>query len=251
MGKQSRWRLQLLLYSVVCGGSRSAQIGLKTPALPSSQETLAEEAENRQLAATSIENFSQQDLRQGTEAVAQLLERGALSQAETALSAVSSQNIDVPAISYLRGRLAWESIKRQPSTTYAPEDALRYWSTAVQEQPNNPVFRNTLGFGFYGTRNWQEAERTWLEVIKQLRSQNVAEDDVELLTAYAGQALALAQQAQQVGSSDPQKLQVALKLRDRVIKENPSAFLPTQLAQDWRWTADMISDWNNLLEERS
>jgi tetratricopeptide (TPR) repeat protein len=216
-----------------------------------SQETIADNTQNKELVAIATETFSQRDLRKGTEAVAQLLERGALNEAEVSLSAVSSRDVSVPAISFLRGRLAWESIKRPSPTTFSPEDALRDWSTAVREQPNNIFYRNTLGFGFYGTRNWEEAERTWNQAAKQLRSQDVTPDDPELLTAYAGQALALAKQAQQVDSNDPQKLQAALKLRDQVLEANPIAFQPQQLAQEWRWTANMITDWANLLAEKS
>jgi tetratricopeptide (TPR) repeat protein len=200
----------------------------------------ASNAANQELVATSTASFSQQDLRKGTEAVAQLLDNGALVEAENALNAVPSKHMGTPVVAYLRGRLAWESIKRQP-TSFSFTDARRYWSTAVKEQPNDLHYRNTLGFGFYAERNWEEAAKTW----KQASQLNGEES--EKLTAEAGQALVLMKQSQQGAKPDSAKLQSAKQLRDRVIKANPTAFQPNNLAKDWRWTEPMIADWANLL----
>ncbi len=215
---------------------------------PPAQETIASNTKNQELVAISSQSFNQQDLRKGTEAVAQLLENGALAEAESALSAVASKDVEIPAVSYLRGRLAWETIKRQTATAYKVEDARRAWSIALREQPNNATYRNTLGFGFYAERNLEEAEKTWKQAAKQLES--APADDRERLTADAGQALTLAKQAQRADNKDPRKLQTAKQLRDRVIRANPTAFQPNNLAKDWRWTEPMIADWANLLAEK-
>ncbi len=216
---------------------------------PPSQETIASNTKNQELVAISSQSFNQQDLRKGTEAVAQLLENGALAEAESALSAVASKDVEIPAVSYLRGRLAWETIKRQTATAYKVEDARRAWAIALREQPNNATYRNTLGFGFYAERNLEEAEKTWKQAAKQLES--APADDLERLTADAGQALTLAKQAQRADNKDPGKLKTAKQLRDRVIRANPTAFQANNLGKkDWRWTEPMIADWSNLLAEK-
>jgi hypothetical protein len=181
--------------------------------------------------------------------VAQLLDNGALVEAASALNAVPSKNVSAPAISYLRGRLAWESIKRQP-TSYSYTDARRDWGTAVKEQPNDLHYRTTLGFGFYAERNWDEAAKTWKQA-SQLSSGDATKDtDPERLTADAGQALALAKQSEQAGKPDAAKMQTAKQLRDRVLRANPSGFQSNNLAKDWRWTEQMIADWTNLLAQK-
>jgi tetratricopeptide (TPR) repeat protein len=219
------------------------------PATPLSQETISNNRNNQELVAISTQSFNQQELRKGTEAVAQLLDNGALVEAESALNAVPSKNVSAPAISYLRGRLAWESIKRQP-TAYSYTDARRNWGTAVKEQPNDLHYRTTLGFGFYAERNWDEAAKTWKQA-SQLSSGDATKDsDPERLTADAGQALALAKQSEQAGKPDAAKLQAAKQLRDRVLRANPSRFQPNNLTKDWRWTEQMIADWTNLLAQK-
>jgi tetratricopeptide (TPR) repeat protein len=216
---------------------------------PLSQETISKNSKNQELVAISTQSFNQQELRKGTEAVAQLLDNGALVEAESALNAVPSKNVSAPAISYLRGRLAWESLKRK-ATTYSYTDARRDWGTAVKEQPNDLHYRTTLGFGFYGERNWEEAAKTWQQA-SQLSSGDAAKDtDPERLTADAGQALALAKQAEQAAKPDAAKLQAAKQLRDRVLRANPSGFQPNNLAKDWRWTDQMLADWTNLLAQK-
>ncbi len=227
---------------------RGQQNNSTTPP-PLSQETISKNSKNQELVAISTQSFNQQELRKGTEAVAQLLDNGALVEAESALNAVPSKNVSAPAISYLRGRLAWESIKRQP-TSYSYTDARRNWGTAVKEQPNDIHYRNTLGFGFYAERNWDEAAKTWKQA-SQLSSGDVTKDtDPERLTADAGQALALAKQAEQAAKPDAAKLQAAKQLRDRVLRANPSGFQPNNLTKDWRWTEQMIADWTNLLAQK-
>jgi hypothetical protein len=212
------------------------------PTTPLGQEAIANNKDNQELVAISTQSFSQQELRRGTEAVAQLLNNGALVEAQSALNAVPSKNAGAPVIAYLRGRLAWESLNKGQPTTYSYTDARRDWATAVKEQPNDPNYRNTLGFGFYGERNWEEAAKTWQQVSKMGGN----DTDPERLTADAGQALALVKQAQQASTPDAKKIQTAKQLRDRVVRANPTAFQPNNLTKDWRWTDQMLTDWANL-----
>jgi tetratricopeptide (TPR) repeat protein len=219
------------------------------PTTPLSQEIISKNSKNQELVAISTQSFNQQELRKGTEAVAQLLDNGALVEAESALNAVPSKNVSAPAISYLRGRLAWESIKRQP-TSYSYTDARRDWGTAVKEQPNDLHYRTTLGFGFYAERNWDEAAKTWKQASQLSSGDSTKDTDPERLTADAGQALALAKQFEQAGKPDAAKIQAAKQLRDRVLRANPSGFQPNNLTKDWRWTEQMIADWTNFLAQK-
>jgi tetratricopeptide (TPR) repeat protein len=220
---------------------------MTAPPIPTAQTATTEK--NRETLATATQSFAQQDLRQGTEAVAQLLETGDLVAAESALNAVPSKNVGAPVVSYLRGRLAWENIRRQP-TSYSYTDARRNWATAVKEQPNNLHYRTTLGFGYYAERNWDEANRVWQEARNQSPG-NDKDNEPERLTATAGQALALMKQAKQGGQKpDARKVNEAKTLRDRVIKANPAAFQAQNLIKDWRWTEQMVADWANLMAEK-
>lgn len=230
-------------------GSLWALVGRQpqtSPPAPTAQT--ATTAQNRETLATATQSFAQQDLRQGTDAVAQLLETGDLVSAENALNAVPGKNSDAPAVAYLRGRLAWENIRRGP-TSFGYTDARRGWGTAVKEQPNNLHYRVTLGFGYYAERNWDEANRVWQDARNQAGSDPATES--ERLTAMAGQALALMKQAKQGGQKpDGQKVKAAKTLRDQVIKANPAAFQSQNLIKDWRWTEPMVADWSNLMAEK-
>ncbi len=214
--------------------------------IPSSQDSPSKSSENQELLAIGTQEFSQGEFRKGTEAVAQLLDNGALVEAESALNAVPSKHVESSTISYIRGRLTWESIKRQ-TTAYSYTDARRNWSSAVKEEPNNVHYRTTLGFGFYSERNWEEAAKTW-EQASQMSSGDANKDTArESLTAYAGQALALVKQSEQTGKPDAVKMQKAKQLRDQVIRADQTTFTPSNLAKDWRWTEQSIRDWEKLL----
>ncbi|MBE9029941.1 CHAT domain-containing protein [filamentous cyanobacterium LEGE 11480] len=224
----------------------------QSPDQPLSQAEITAQTNNKELTAISAQSFAQKDLKKGSEAVAQLLEQGALIEAQTALAAVAPRDLQTPIISYLRGRLAWETLKQGRKTTYEYGDARRYWNTAVKEQPNNHNYRTTLGFGFYAERNWKAAEQTWKEAIKRLDNSKASSTDPDRLTAYAGRALALAKQAREAGKNDQKQMAEALKIRDQVVRLNTGEFLPENLAtNDWRWTAQMLADWGNLLSEKS
>ena len=60
------------------------------------------------LVATATEEFNKQNPRRGQESVEALLNQNALVAAETALTAASSDQLNIHGISYLRGRLSWQ-----------------------------------------------------------------------------------------------------------------------------------------------
>ncbi|NJN49393.1 MAG: hypothetical protein HC805_05970, partial [Alkalinema sp. RL_2_19] len=181
-----------VLGSVWFLASRPQAPGNNAP-IPLSEATVTASQNKSELAAMAIQSFSSQDLKKGTESVAQLIENGELPQAEAALLSVPKKDLDSPIVSYLRGRVAWEFLKQSQdkarNTTYGYGDARGFWQNSVKEQPNNNHYRTTLGFALYAERNWEEAARIWREAAK-------ARSDNDANTAAAGQALALFKQAE-------------------------------------------------------
>jgi tetratricopeptide (TPR) repeat protein len=214
-----------------------------TPATPIASGS--NQPDNQNLVAIATQGFSQNDLRRGQEAVEQLLDRGALVEAEGALGNVAPAQSENPSISYLRGRIAWESIRRHKNSTYSVEDARRNWWTAAQKQPSNPVYQNALGFAFYAEGDWQRAKDAWEKAALLIVAQQheAANTSPEKLLAEAGQALVLIKESKNA----PNLKTKALQLRDRVIQASPTTFTPNQLAADWRWSEAAIGDWQKLM----
>lgn len=221
---------------------------------PDNQPSLADapitnNTETQELNAIAMESFSQGDLRRGTESVEQLLNSGQLIAAQNALTAVAPKNIDSPIVLFLKGRLAWESLKRSEPTNYSINDVSRLWRSAVQEQPNNAYYRSTYAFGLFSDRALDQARTEWKQVATQLANEkDTAENQREKLTAYVGEALVLLKQYEKSGEQEQDKLKGAIALRDQVLRAAPNDFAPDQLLQnDWRWTADSIATWRKLL----
>ncbi|NJO20985.1 MAG: CHAT domain-containing protein, partial [Spirulinaceae cyanobacterium RM2_2_10] len=69
------------------------------------------EVSTERLTALAINQFDQTQWAEGAAAVAALLDRNALSYAQSALAAVPVEALDRPEIGFLRGRLAWQNAK--------------------------------------------------------------------------------------------------------------------------------------------
>jgi tetratricopeptide (TPR) repeat protein len=216
--------------------------------VPAQTSPTAEQA----LVATATQSFQQGDLRQGQDAVSQLLDQGKLVEAEVSLKAVPTEQLEVPAISFLRGRLSWEFAQRNPDGIYHVDDAWRYWQVAVKAQPTNTFYRNALGFAYYADDLWPKAQEQWSAAATQMAGQTSVppSSDRELLTAYAGQGLVLAQLATQQPARRTALMKDAIALRDRVLQANPIDFQADRLAQDWRWSEQAIADWRKLLQAK-
>ncbi|MBW4488637.1 MAG: CHAT domain-containing protein [Trichocoleus desertorum ATA4-8-CV12] len=224
--------------------------------------------------AAAIDYLSRKQLVAGQQAIAELLDRGALPQASAALAAVPNTVIDDPAVSFLRGRLAWQSMQTG-NQDYSVDDARRYWETAVRqqaeaEQPDAPtlaLYQNALGFAYYGEGNWERANRAWFQALylqEETTAPVSAAETVappttaaspgatiaaqpikqENLMAYAGLALVIAKSAQNQPAEQRASLQnEAAKLYQKVMTENPVAFQPEALSKNWMWTEAAINDW--------
>ncbi|MEP0868990.1 CHAT domain-containing protein [Trichocoleus desertorum AS-A10] len=272
--------------------NRSPQVSI--PALPESisnnsnnsfaidpqtnQTTLDLKATNTAtVTAAAIDYLSRKQLVAGQQAIAELLDRGALPQASAALAAVPNTVIDDPAVSFLRGRLAWQSMQTG-NQDYSVDDARRYWETAVRQQAEAEqtdaaslaLYQNALGFAYYAEQNWDRANRAWFQALylqEEAQTTTPSEPGViattptaatapaatarpgnqENLMAYAGLALVLAKSAQNQPAEQRANLQnEALKLYQKVMTENPVAFQPDALSKNWMWTESTIKDWGGI-----
>lgn len=229
--------------------------------------TLAE-ATTADVTAIAIEHFNQGDLQAGELAVEELLTRVALPQATAALSVVSPDRLDEPSISFLLGRLAWQSVQ-VGNTDFSLDDARRYWETAVRGASDNPGYQTALGFALYAEAKPNEALQSLTQALSILEASDVSapsadagdnsNDDSDavsmpsqqkitddMLTTYAGVALALFQLSQEPGADQSGLESKAIKLYQMVMRSNPIDFQAGALAQDWLWTEAAIQDWQSL-----
>nr|WP_199304869.1 CHAT domain-containing protein [Coleofasciculus sp. FACHB-125] len=223
------------------------------PALPSPnlKNVNLQKANTPTVTAIAIEQFSQNNLSAAGVAVEELLNRGALQQAQGALDNVNKQKIDDPAISFLRGRLAWQSVQTG-SKDYSLDDARRFWEQAVKKQPKSAKYLNALGFAYYLEGNLDRANQIWFDAFYLIEEKqatvagSVAQQ--EALTTYAGLAIGLTKlAASQPADKQAKLLDEARKLRQKAISEDPVNFQPEALSKNWLWTEKAIKDWRSLL----
>jgi hypothetical protein len=207
-------------------------------------------AETATVTNLAIEQFNQKNIIEGKKAVAALLDRGALSQAQAALEAVPKAQIDNPDISFLRGRLAWQSIQ-SGSKDFAVSDARRYWEVAQKEQPQSIEYLTALGFAYYAEGNYERANNAWYEALALMETAPTATPSTaqnQNLSAYAGLALGLWKDAQkQPANKRESLLSKSLKTRQYVMSTDPINFQPQNLSKNWLWTEQAIQDWQALL----
>ncbi|MCY7406190.1 MAG: CHAT domain-containing protein [Alkalinema sp. CAN_BIN05] len=194
------------------------------------------------LVATATEEFNKKNPRRAQESVEALLNQNALVAAETALTAASSDQLNIHGISYLRGRLSWE-FAAQGNTLHSPQDARRYWVIAAQKQSNNSAYQNALGWSYYMEKNYDLSTSAWTQVLTLTESDKTSKDRA---MATIGLALNYMQMAKK-DSKKSQSLKVeAVKLRDRAFKARPDDFTEKSIANNWLWTEKMIGDFKEL-----
>ncbi|MDB9313885.1 CHAT domain-containing protein [Spirulina sp. CS-785/01] len=202
-----------------------------------------------QLTSLAIAQFTEGNLETGVNAVTELLNRNALNYAESALAAVPNQSLDTPSVSFLRGRLAWQSVMVGESN-YSVDDARRYWELAVKGDPQSLQYHNALGFAYYAEGKINRANQAWYDAL-ELTDQQVEQENSELtpalLDTYAGLALGLSKLAQDSDGEQQRVLQdKANKLKQKVLNEDPLAYQAQGLSQNWLWTEEAIKDWQEL-----
>lgn len=211
------------------------------------------QADTKTVTAYAIEQLSQGNLVPGVKATEALLERSALPSATAALAAVPKSQLDNPSVSFLRGRLAWQSIL-SGSKEFNLDDARRYWETAIKEQPDSWHYQNALGFAYYAEGKFERANNSWLKALSLIDQAQVAsnvkgeETKREALTTYAGLALGMWRSAQeQTDQRRTKLLNKSLQLRQKVITDDPLNFQPEALGKNWLWSEQAIKDWQSLL----
>ena len=210
--------------------------------------------------ATATAQLTQGNLKAGLDAINELLNRGAFESAETALNLIRPEDGENPSVNFLRGRLAWQFVQTK-NNKYSIDDARRYWTRAVENQPDSIVYKNALGFAYYAENNLNYANDAWFKslsvALKPQETKNshpvkypqIAGNE-EALTAYAGLALGLYKSSQShTGDKRQQYLHEAIKLRQMVIQNAPANFTIEKLSQNWLWTEQAITDWRSLLQE--
>ncbi|BBD64788.1 heterocyst differentiation protein HetF [Nostoc commune NIES-4072] len=212
-------------------------------------------AETGIVTATATEKLSQGDLQSGLLAVEELLNRGALTAAETALKLISSKQADDPSVNFYKGRLAWQSIQAGNSN-YSVDDARRYWEIAAKANPESLLYNNALGFAYYTEGDLNRGNDSWFKALnlalKEQKTGSTSTVPQDALTSYAGLALGLYKSAlSQPNGKQTQYLKEAIKLRQLVIKSDPVNFQIDKLAKNWLWTEKAITDWRSLLQEKS
>lgn len=237
--------------------------GIPTPSLPDSrpiqkpQNIDLETAATEIVTATATEKLSQGDLQGGLLAVEELLNRGALAAAETALKLIPNKQADDPSVNFYKGRLAWQSIQTGDNN-YSVDDARRYWETAAKAKPESVLYKNALGFAYYAEGNLNRANDSWFKAMNlALKEQNRDSTSTSIivsqdgLTSYAGFALGLYKSAlSQSSAKKTQYLNEAMKLRQLVLKSDRANFQVDKLAKNWLWTEKAIEDWRSLLQEK-
>ncbi|MEH2297236.1 cell division protein HetF [Nostoc sp.] len=207
------------------------------------------------VAATATEKLSQGDLQGGLLTVEELLNRGALAAADTALKLIPNKQADDASVNFYKGRLAWQSIQTGDNN-YSVDDARRYWETAVKAKPESLLYNNALGFAYYTEGNLNRANDSWFKALSlALKEQNTHSKKAlpkDGLTSYAGLALGLYKKSalSQPNGKQTQYLNEAIKLRQTVIMSDPVNFQVDKLAKNWLWTEKAIADWRSLLQEK-
>ncbi|MGC9526716.1 MAG: CHAT domain-containing protein [Limnospira sp.] len=270
------WRFQDRILPLLGAGSYLSASESASNHLNSAttQATALEVAGTDQVLGIAIEQFDRGNLDAGVEAVTELLNRGALPEANAALTAVPVQDADDPSINFLKGRLAWQSIERG-SADYTRDDVRRFWARAVQQRPTSLKYQTALGFAYYAEGNLERAYLAWYRTLeledpaltadpatpasgvmaasaKSTAEPSEENENREVLDAYAGLGLVLMRSAQSWPTEEKMvQLSKAVKFRDKVRSEAPGAFTPHSLSQNWLWSGEMIRDWQLLLRQDS
>ncbi|MBD2185214.1 tetratricopeptide repeat protein [Aerosakkonema funiforme] len=257
-------------------GSRSASFIYEEVATPPPQpkpsaKTSAfdiKKTSSATVSAMAVKHFKQGNLSAGQSMVKVLLDRGNIKQAKAVLTTLSKEQKSHPDISFLFGRLAWQSV-RNGDKSYSLDDARRYWETAVKGRDKLPLYYNALGFAYYAQGNLNRANQTWFEALYRAEEEKVAQSESatkertenfaqipnksvashDALTAYAGLALVLKHSAKNQPIDERSRLiGEALKLRTKVMQDDPTNFKPSALQANWLWSKQAVEDWRSLLQ---
>ena len=241
----------------------TASIALESTLSPGEQANFSQ-LQTPEVGKLAFAYFNEGDAIAGQKALEELLQpqRSALNYAEAVLSGVPEPHKFDSSITFLWGRLAWQAVL-SGNPKYSLDDVRRYWTRAVQQEPNNPTYYNALGFAYYADGNFTKAEDAWMESLKILEKmpltgaknstnpESAPLESYDALTAYAGFSLILSRSASELPPGDrAEVLSKAIKLRKIVLNADPLSFQPDALATDWMWPESALEDWRSLLMTR-
>lgn len=201
------------------------------------------------------QNFQKGELVEGRLAVEELLDRKALKEAKTTLESVNPAQTEDANLNFLRGRLAWQSIKTG-SKDYTLEDVQKFWDSASKNQPDSVFYYNALGFSYYEAGDYSKAKDAWLAALKIIEAnstmatpstQLTSVDFKDKLNTSAGLALVFHQLSDNLLRTERNRLRVeSQNLHQQVIKDDGVNYQPEILAKNWLWTEKAIRDWTAL-----
>lgn len=191
--------------------------------------------------------------------IEQLLDRGDLTTAESAVSAISGSQLLDPDIAYLRGRLAWQQMVAGSTADTSPSDALRAWTQAVEARPDFLEAWVALGFAHLAMDDYDQAITAWQQAIdldqRQRRDINpnggpqVAYPIT--VNAYAGLALAYHKNSELavVAEEQAQLQQQAQTYFAQTLALNPTMVNPNALSLNWQWSPALIGSWQTAIAQ--
>lgn len=225
--------------------------------------------ETKELTAIASDRFNKGQLPEGEQALGILLDRGALLEATAIVQSISAEKVDAPGISYLRGRLGWQSMQ-SGNPDYQISDVVRDWESAAKAQPNSVEYHQALGFAYYAQNRPREAIQAWADALDilevrqktlddsphqatnsatRLPGSSSSHTDQETLTIYAGIALALNQVVNDPTQPQTNLSSKASKIYQMVLRNDPVNFQPQALGKNWLWSESAIKDWQTLARE--
>lgn len=221
---------------------------------PSQTPTDIAEMPTAMLTTLATEKLNQGELEVGLAAVEELLNRNVLPPAETALNLIPAQQAQKASVNFLKGRLIWQFLQIG-NKKYSIDDARRYWENAVKANSNSVLYKNALGFAYYAEGDLNRANNLWFQAsslgVEGQTSVSQTKLPNDVLTADAGLALALYKSAQRFsGTRRTEYINEAIKLRQKVLEQDPLNFQIDKLSNNWLWTESTLADWRSLLRAK-
>jgi tetratricopeptide (TPR) repeat protein len=247
-----------ILWATTWSGNSIDQLLPKPSVTEVPSPLLPDASKTAKLTADATRRFASNDVAAGRKAVESLLDQQALAAARQILDGLPPAQLEQPDISFLRGRLAWQSA-RIKNRDFNVDDARRFWETTVKAKPE-PLSYNMLGLALYTEGKLEQARAAWIKALELITANpktpdtgstaanpNPATPDLEAPMAYAGLALVAQKMAEPKSAQSHRLREEAVKLRNQALSAAPKHLQVKQLWLDWRWSEVAIKDWQRLL----
>lgn len=226
---------------------------------PPPQAAVPDSFDSLGLAAQIEIAFEQNDLDSATEATEALISEGAYVDVLDALDTAKPRQRDDVIVSFLRGRAQW-GLAKQSGSDFDPNDAMRSWMTALENESDWMEISMALGFAQYATGRDDLALESWRKAVKLAERQPEGDGIFSnqpaseyVLNAHAG--LAMAALSLSRVDTDPAErgrlMDEASESYRKVINEAPADFNASSLGGNWLWLESSISDWEEAKAELS